>query len=114
MERATGRDLSAVLDAEVFAPLGAGSLRLATGPDDLSGLAPGWGTALGDGAAPVDVSRGYHPGWVSHGAVVGRAADAALALDGLIAGRLVGPASLAAMLDAVPVEGEHWLFREPG
>jgi hypothetical protein len=51
---------------------------------------------------------------VSHGAVVGRAADAALALDGLMAGRLVGPASLDAMLEAVPVDGPHWLFGEPG
>ena len=114
LERATGRPLGEVLEAEVFRPLGAHHLRLATGLGDAAGLAPGWGTALGDGRTPVDVSRRYHPGWVSHGAVVGRAADAALALDGLLAGRLVGPASLEAMLDAVPVEGRHWLFRQPG
>lgn len=118
IERATERDLNAVLDAEVFAPLGASGLRLATKPGDVSALTPGWSTVLGDAdaaaAAAANVSRGYHPGWVSHGAVVGRAADAALALDGLMAGRLVGPASLAAMLDAVPVQGEHWLFHSPG
>ena len=28
--------------------------------------------------------------------------------------RLVGPASPDAMLDAIPVEGPHWLFRDPG
>jgi D-alanyl-D-alanine carboxypeptidase len=114
VERAAGRPLGEVLDAEVFRPLGARHLRLATGLGDVAGLAPGWGTALGDGRTPVDVSRRYHPGWVSHGAVVGRAADAALALDGLMAGRLVGPASLDAMLEAVPVDGPHWLFHEPG
>ena len=114
VERAAGRPLGEVLDAEVFRPLGARHLRLATGLGDAAGLASGWGTALGDGRTPVDVSRRYHPGWVSHGAVVGRAADAALALDGLMAGRLVGPASLDGMLEAVPVEGPHWLFREPG
>ena len=62
----------------------------------------------------MDVSRRYHPGWVSHGALVGRAADAALALDGLMDGRLVGPASLDGMLEAVPVDGPNWLFGEPG
>jgi hypothetical protein len=46
--------------------------------------------------------------------VVGRAADAALALDALMAGRLVGALSLDAMLEAVPVGGPHWLSREPG
>jgi D-alanyl-D-alanine carboxypeptidase len=114
VERATGRPLGDVLEAEVFRPLGARHLRLATGLGDVHGLAPGWSTTIGDACAPVDVSRRYHPGWVSHGAVVGRAADAALALDGLMAGRLVGPASLDAMLEAVPVDGTHWLFGEPG
>ena len=47
IERASGRDISAVLDAEVFAPLGASSLRLATRLGDVSALAPGWGTVRG-------------------------------------------------------------------
>jgi D-alanyl-D-alanine carboxypeptidase len=114
IERATRRDLGAVLDAEVFAPLGASGLRLATGLGDVSGLAPGWGTVLGDASATEKVSRNYHPGWVSHGAVVGRALGAALALDRLMTGRLAGPTPLDAMLDAVPVEGKHWLFHSPG
>lgn len=111
LERAAGRPLADVLDAEVFRPLGARHLRVAADLDGVAGIAPGWGTALGDGCTPEDVSRRYHPGWVSHGAVVGRAADAALALDALMAGRLVRALSLGAMLEAVPVGGPHWLFR---
>jgi CubicO group peptidase (beta-lactamase class C family) len=56
IERATGRDLSAVLDAEVFTPLGASGLRLATGPGDVSGLVPGWGTVLGDDRGVIPLS----------------------------------------------------------
>lgn len=114
LERVTGRSLGTVLQAEVFAPAGAPALRLATEPGDVGGLAPGWGTSLGDGQAPVNVARRYHPGWVAHGAVVGRALDAARALDGVLAGAVLHPASRCAMRDAVPVGGPHWLFQPPG
>jgi len=114
MERVTDLPLGEVLRTEVFAPMGAHHLRLASCLDDVAGLAPGWSRAFGDGCMLVNVAQRYHPGWVAHGAVVGRAADVARTLDGLVAGRLVGPASLAAMLVAVPVEGPHWLFQPPG
>lgn len=114
LERAAGQPLGAMLRAEVFAPAGAPTLRLATELGDVGGLAPGWGTSLGSGQAPVNVAQLYHPGWVAHGAVVGRALDAARALDGVLAGAVLSPASLAAMRDAVPVAGKHWLFQPPG
>ena len=114
LERATGQSLSATLQAEVFAPGGAPALRLATEFGDASGLAPGWGTSLGDGREVVDVTHRYHPGWVAHGAVVGRALDAARALDAVLAGAVLGPASRGAMRVAVPVAGTHWLFQPPG
>lgn len=114
IERAAKRSLGEVVEDEVFAPLGVRGLRFATTLDDVQDLAPGWGTSLGGGTARVDVSRRYHPGWVSHGALVGDAAGIARALDGLLAGRVVGPAALAAMRDAVPVGRTHWLFQPPG
>ena len=114
IERAAGCSLGEVVEAEVFGPLSVRGLRFATTLEDVQGLAPGWGTSLGDGSARVDVSRRYHPGWVSHGALVGDATGIARALDGLLAGRVAGAAALAAMRDAVAVGGTHWLFQPPG
>lgn len=114
LERATGQRLGAVLQAEVFVPAGTSALRLATEIGEVGGLAPGWGASLGDGQELMNVAQLYHPGWVAHGAVVGRALDAAQALDGVLAGAVLNPASREAMREAVPVGGSHWLFQPPG
>lgn len=114
LERATGQPLNAVLQAEVFTPAAAPALRVATELGDVGGLAPGWSLSLGVGQDPVDVAQRYHPAWVAHGAVVGRALDAARALDTVLAGAVLSPASRGAMRDAVPVCRTHWLFQPPG
>ncbi len=114
IERATGKPLGAVLQSEVFAPAATSALRLVTELGDVGDLAPGWGASLGDGEALADVARRYHPGWVAHGAVVGRALDAARALDGVLAGPVLHPASRSAMRDPAPVGRSHWLFQPPG
>lgn len=114
LERVTGQPLGVVLHTEAFAPAGAPALRLATELEDVGDLAPGWGTSLGDGQALVNVAHRYHPGWVAHGAVVGRAFDAARALDGVLAGPVLQPASRSALRHALPVDQSHWLFQPPG
>jgi D-alanyl-D-alanine carboxypeptidase len=79
-------------------------------------VTPGFSTALrSDPAsdAPEDISRRYHPGWVSHGLVASTAADTARFLDALMSGDLVPAPLLGEMLAPVRVPGEHPPFVEP-
>jgi CubicO group peptidase (beta-lactamase class C family) len=92
IEETVDADIGAALHRLVFAPLGLPGVRLAREPRDLSTTA--WGNAAG-----------YHPGWVTHGLLVGTPAEAALFLDGLLAGRLLQDALLRAMLEASPIGG---------
>jgi CubicO group peptidase (beta-lactamase class C family) len=93
--------LGRALASLVFRPLGVGSARLATRPQDL--------TRVSMGAA---VS--YHPGWVYHGLIVGTLADAARLLDALLAGRLLPTELLAEMRRVHPLpQFADNLFSEP-
>ncbi|MFO1047424.1 MAG: serine hydrolase domain-containing protein [Geminicoccaceae bacterium] len=92
IEDACGTGLAAALRTRVLAPLGLEETCLAETPKDMNAtLFPG--------------GHGYHPGWVYHGTVTGPVGEAALALDRLLGGHLLSPASLAAMLDSYPLGG---------
>lgn len=78
VEAAHGGDLGAVLEVRVLGPLGL-SARVATERGAVPGLPD------------------YDPGWVYPGLVVGPAAEAALALRGILTGDLLKPAALAEM-----------------
>jgi CubicO group peptidase (beta-lactamase class C family) len=92
IEETAAADIGAALHRIVLAPLGLPDVSLARESRDLSTTA--WGNAAG-----------YHPGWVCHGLLVGTPAEAALFLDGLLAGRLLEPALLQAMLESRPIGG---------
>ena len=92
IETAAEKPLSAALDSLVFEPLGISGVVVAQEPADLDTTA--WGNA-----------RGYHPGWVYHGLLVGPPVAAVLFLHRLLAGQLLPPDLLAAMHDAYPVGG---------
>jgi CubicO group peptidase (beta-lactamase class C family) len=85
IERITGLELAAALAELVLGPAGLASARLAKEPDDLADVQMG-------------NARGYHPGWVYHGLIVGTAADASRLLWLLLNGSLLKPATLAAMM----------------
>ena len=57
-------------------------------------------------------ARHYDPGWVYHGCLIGTAQDAARLLDGLLTGRLLGPAAMEEMLRRHPlggaIDGRPW------
>ncbi len=61
----------------------------------------------------TDISRRYHPGWVSHGVVISTASELARIIDAIFDGRLVPPALLPEMLRPTRVPVEHPLFVEP-
>jgi CubicO group peptidase (beta-lactamase class C family) len=95
IERTCGQELGDALTDLVLRPLGIAGVRLARVPADLHDVRMG------------DVRMGgvasYHPGWVSHGLLVGPLGEAALLLDRLMRGATLEPELLAQM-------GEpHWL-----
>jgi CubicO group peptidase (beta-lactamase class C family) len=99
IEQAVDADIDAALTTLVFSPLGIEHTRIARVPGDLEQCA--WGNA-----------RGYHPGWVYQGLLVGPPSDAVLFMHGLVRGDLLPPHLRAAMharlaLD-VPLEGRGW------
>ena len=87
IEQETGMDFALALDALVLAPLGIEGVRLSTRRGEL---------------APD-----YDPGWVYHGALFGPLPQAALLLDRLMSGSLLGAELTAAMLDRHPVPGRY-------
>jgi CubicO group peptidase (beta-lactamase class C family) len=99
IERVTGRSLDDALTERVFAPLGLTRVRLAKTRADLEGV--------NMGSAPS-----YDPGWVYHGLLVGPLEEAALCLDGLLAGHLLPNPLLQAMQTARvlggPIPGRPW------
>ena len=92
IETAADMALGSALDCLAFAPLGISGVTVAREPADLDATA--WGNTCRT-----------HPGWVYHGLLVGPPGAAALFLHRLLAGHLLPPGLLAAMLDATPVGG---------
>jgi D-alanyl-D-alanine carboxypeptidase len=93
-------------------PAGLGDLAVADGMGDMALLTPGYGAAPDNGAL-VNVTAGYHPGWVSHGLVTATASGLVRFLDLLFEGDLMGPASLDAMMIPVPVTTSHQWMSSP-
>ncbi len=83
---AGGLPLGEALRTLVFVPAGVTTARLAVTPEDLSDVEMG-------------EAKGYHPGWVYHGLVVGTTLDAARLLRALVTGRLLKPETFETMLE---------------
>ncbi len=92
IERVADAPLDDALRRLVLAPLGIARTAIALTPETLA--ATEWGNA-----------RGYHPGWVYHGLLVGPAGDAALLLHRLLGGGLLPPALLDQMRTMHPLGG---------
>ena len=103
IEQVAGAPLDAVLQQAVLAPVGIGLARLAGERADLDFVAMG-------------TAKGYHPGWVYHGLLVGPLHEAALLLDRLFGGSLLPSAFIREMVTARLVgsamPGRPW--RSPG
>ena len=99
IERLTGLPLQQALTQRVFEPLACGPAHLATRPADLHGVQMG-------------SAAGYHPGWVYHGLLVGTLQQAALLLQRLFGGELLGPEWLTQMQATHtlggPIPGRPW------
>lgn len=115
LERAGEASFASLVAARIAAPLGLEQTRVVETRADLRALAPGPSTLLSVDGGLRDVREAYHPGWVSHGVVASTASELARFLHALLAGRVVGAASLRELTALVPVPrgqaGGPW--REP-
>lgn len=99
IEQMTDLPLEEALAQRALVPLGLSRIRLARKTADLGGVYLG-------------AAREYDPGWVYHGLLVGSLAEAALFLDGLLAGHLL-PKELLSEMQAThkpggPIPGRPW------
>lgn len=92
IEKIHGAGLKDALRDLVLMPLDLRCSRLAETRDDMR-------------STVFEGGRDYHPGWAFHGIVIGPAADAALALHGILNADLLAPASRNALLDRCPIGG---------
>lgn len=88
IEAGAGATLDSALRRLIFSPLGIDEVGVAEQPAELPGR-----------------MRGYHPGWVFHGLLVGSPRAAALLLDRLLTGDLLPPELRSAMLAAWRIGG---------
>ena len=100
IEQTTGLEFADALHDLVFAPLSLDDIKMAMQPRDLEN-------------GPFALPRGYHPGWVYHGLVVGTPAQAALFLSRLLEGNLLDAAMITVMRNRFPIsecgiEGRPW------
>lgn len=103
IQSVTALEIEQALIQRVLAPLGLTDVSLARTADDLKDVMMG-------------TAAGYDPAWVYHGLLIGTLTDAALLLDGLLAGHILPPALLREMQTARelggPIPGRPWL--KPG
>ena len=98
---ATGEQLATVVHRLALGPAGATDARFASKPADMLDVRMG-------------AARGYHPGWVYHGLIVGPLADAARVLHSLLGGELISAAMLTEMRRSLPLpQFRNSLWLEP-
>lgn len=113
LERRTAMSLRASLAHLVIDPIGLKQTEVIETLDNAVNLTPGFSSQLETDNSLRDISRRYHPGWVSHGLIASTAADVARFFDALLRGQLLGSASLRLMLDPVSVPFVHRYFTKP-
>ena len=112
LEGESGLPFRQVVRHFLVRPAGLDALDVVDNADGMTALTPGH-SALPANGALCNVIASYHPGWVSHGLVVGTAPELARYLDLLFDGDLIGPASLDAMTTPVPVTTDHAWMANP-
>jgi D-alanyl-D-alanine carboxypeptidase len=112
LAQVTNRPLGDTLADVVFRPIGLARTFVAESLADSSKLTPAFSADLDSDGELHDVSRRYHPGWVSHGVIISTALETALAFDAMFNGSVLAVDSLESMLDEVTVPGTHPPFEQ--
>ena len=105
--------LRTALRERILTPLSLRRPLVAESLEDARQLTPGYSSMFAADHSCADIRALYHPGWVSHGVVISTALELAQVFEALFTGALIGPASRAAMLEAVRVPIVHPLFQQP-
>lgn len=113
LEKQYGQPLAALLEKEIFTPLGLSDTYVATSLEGVEQLASGWTSYWNDDGRLEDMRWRYHPGWVAHGLVVSTASELAQFLQALFEGRLLSVLCLESMCEPHLVRISHPLFRQP-
>jgi D-alanyl-D-alanine carboxypeptidase len=113
IEQVTDLTLRELVLQRIVAPLGLAATSVAETLEDTAVLTPGFSGWIDPDGPVVEVSRRYHPGWVSHGVVISTAPELVRIIDAVLDGRLVPPALLPEMLRPTRVPVDHPLFAEP-
>lgn len=103
VENVSGCSYRELLKERIFRPLELTRSFVPETLDDLRDLAPAPSTSLATDGSVRDTRLHYHPGWVAHGVVASTPSEIARFFAALFAGRVLSPASLAAMTELVPV-----------
>ena len=113
VERATGEAWGAILDRELFAPLGLRRTSVVATLNDAAALTPGWSQFLDPAGELANITPRYHPGWVAHGVVGSTAGEVAALVEAIVAGSLLADTERTALLAprALPFT-DRW-FRQP-
>jgi D-alanyl-D-alanine carboxypeptidase len=114
IEKVTGYSLREVLEQFVLKSLKVEKTCVVESLENCADLTPGYSRLLSQTDDLEDISKKYHPGWVSHGVVSSTASELARIFDGLFLGKLLNSDSLEEMKQAVVVPGKHPLFGKTG
>lgn len=111
LERETGLTFPQVVRHYLARPAGLDRLAAVESLGGMASLTPGFGASAANGTL-VNVTAGYHPGWVAHGLATATAPELTRFLDLLFGGHLLGVESLAEMTTPVPVTTNHpWMTK---
>jgi D-alanyl-D-alanine carboxypeptidase len=103
LHAATNQTFSQTVRDMVVSPLELTRTRVVETIDDWAECVPGYGPEVDTAGRSVDVRHSYDPRWVAPGVVMSTAEEITLAFDGLFAGRLLKPRTLAQMLVLTPI-----------
>ena len=103
LETVQTAQLSAIMDAEIFAPLGMTASYVLTTDAQLAQLTFGPSSYLGTAEQPLPVAEHYHIDWVAHRAIASTVAEIAHFFDALLAEQIIPPALLREMCTATPL-----------
>ena len=102
-ERVTGQTFAKLVSDFVTKPLGLQNTTVLEQLDDLMRCVPGFGSEVSSNGRSVDVRGLYHPGWCAPRLIASTTDDVTRVFDRLIAGDILEPSTLTAMLTLAPL-----------
>lgn len=114
VERVTDHSFAEVVSDFITTPLALQNTTVLEQVDDLMRCVPGFGSEVTPDGQVVDVRGRYHPGWCAPRLIASTAEDVTRVFDKLIAGDVLGQATLAQMLTLAPISDQPDEIRRGG